>query len=651
MNPLITTSSNSAGAMSPEQRHKLVVEWNNNASDYPRHLCIHQVFEQEAARRPNAVAVRFEDQTLTYRELNERANQLAHRLRELGVGPEVMVGTVMDRSLEMVIALLGILKAGGAFVPLDLNYPAERLAFMASDTKAPVLVVGQKALERLSGQDWLQAQLVMLDNNAGEINRKSKTNPENLTSPTGLAYVMYTSGSTGRPKGVMVPHRAVVRLVKNTNFLEFRENDVFLQFSPISFDASTLEIWGPLLNGGCVAVASPCTHSLEEIGGEIRKHGVTTAWLTAGLFNLMVEQRLDDLKPLRQLLAGGDTLSVPHVKQALEGLPHCRLVNGYGPTEGTTFTCCHTMTVEDIQGTSIPIGRPIANTQVYLLDANYDPVAAGEEGELYAGGDGVARGYLNQPELTAERFIRNPFSDDPNARLYKTGDLARYRADGVIEFLGRIDHQVKISGYRIELGEIEAALIGHPDVKNAVVIARQDGPGQKKLLAYVVPKNGTYSAAELRSYLEQKLPPYMLPSALMSLEVLPLSPNGKVDRGALPSPGTEQATITGKASDTKTELEQKIAAVWGKVLGLQEVGLEVNFFDIGGDSLALLEVHAELQKAVDPQIQVVDLFDYTTVRGLAQKLIGGAQRNLQAAQDRAQQQRAAWERQKAIRTF
>jgi len=637
--------------MSLEERHKLLVEWNNNTSDYPRHLCIHQVFEQEAARRPNAIAVRFEDQELTYQELNERANQLAHRLRELGVGPEAMVGTVIDRSLEMVIALLGILKAGGAFVPLDLNYPAERLAFMASDTKAPVLVVGRKALERLSGQSWLQAQLVTLDGDAEEIKQKGKQNPENLSSPDGLAYVMYTSGSTGRPKGVMVPHRAVVRLVKNTNFLEFRENDVFLQFSPVSFDASTLEIWGPLLNGGCVAVASPSTHSLEEIGAEIRKHGVTTTWLTAGLFHLMVEQRLDDLKPLRQLLAGGDTLSVPHVKQALKGLPHCRLVNGYGPTEDTTFTCCHTITENDAQGTSIPIGRPIANTQVYLLDANYEPVAVGEEGELYAGGDGVARGYLNQPELTAERFVRNPFSDDPNAQLYKTGDLARYRADGVVEFLGRIDNQVKISGYRIELGEIEAALIGHPDVKNAAVIARQDGPGQKKLLAYVVPQNGTYSAAELRAYLEQKLPPYMLPSALMSLDVLPLSPNGKLDRGALPSPVPEQTTLPHNASGTKTELEQKIAAVWGKVLGLQEVGLEVNFFDIGGDSLSLLEVHAELQKAVDCQIQVVDLFDYTTVRGLAQKLVGGAQRNLQAAQDRAQQQRAAWERQKAIRTF
>ncbi len=461
---------------------------------------------------------------------------------------------------------------------------------------------------------------------------------------------MYTSGSTGRPKGVMVPHRAVVRLVKNTDYIEFTEHDVFLQFSPVSFDASTFEIWGPLLNGGSVAVASPRTHALDEIGATIRKHGVTTAWLTAGLFNLMIEQRAGDLKPLRQLLAGGDTLSVPHVKQALKNLPNCRLVNGYGPTEGTTFTCCRTITVEDAEGTSIPIGRPIANTQVYILSVDGSPVAVGEEGELYVGGDGVARGYLNQPELTAERFVQNPFCDDPSAKLYRTGDLACYRADGTIEFRGRIDQQIKISGYRIEPGEIEAALAAHPEIKSAAVVARQDGPGQKKLIAYVVPKNGSHSAAELRTYLEQKLPAYMLPGALVAVDALPLSPNGKLDRDALPSLDSIRAQAPDGGAAAKSELEGKIAEVWAKVLGLSEVGPEVNFFDIGGDSLSLLEVHAELQKVVDAEIQVVDLFDYTTVRSLAKRLGGSAQRSLQAAQDRAQQQRAAWQRQKANRT-
>jgi len=633
--------------MHPAESRSVAAE--SNHTDYPRHLCIHQLFEREAAMRPDAVAVRFEDRQLTYRELNARANQLAHRLRELGVGPEVMVGTLIERSAGMVIALLGILKAGGAYVPLDLGYPAERLAFMAEDTKSPVLVVQRTAQEQLSGQSWLKAQLVPIDGDTNEIDRQSKENPENRTDASSLAYVMYTSGSTGRPKGVMVPHRAVVRLVKNTNYLEFSEKEVFLQFSPISFDASTLEIWGPLLNGGCVAMASPGAQSLEEIGAAIRKHGVTTAWLTAGLFNLMVEQRLDDLKHLRQLLAGGDTLSVAHVKQALQGLPNCRLVNGYGPTEGTTFTCCHTIQVEDAEGTSIPIGRPIANTQVYVLDRQGKPVPVGEEGELYAGGDGVARGYLNQPDLTAERFIPNLFSRDPNAKLYRTGDLARYRADGVIEFRGRIDDQIKISGYRIEPGEVEATLMGHPEVKSAVVIARKDRSGQKKLLAYVVPQDGHYSAAELEAYLQQKLPPYMLPSVITEIDRLPLSPNGKVDRSALPSPEERLQAEEGGPS-ARSELEGKIAAVWAQVLGLPEVDPQANFFDLGGDSLLLLAVHAELQKVVEAQIQVVDLFDYTTVRALAHKLAGSAPRNLQAADVRAQQQRAAWSRQKSGRS-
>lgn len=643
-----TQSTSVSTCRSADQRS--LADWNKTATDYPRHLCIHQVFEQEAVRRPEAVAVRFEDEVLTYRELNERANQLARRLRELGVGPEVMVGTAIERSLEMVIALLGILKAGGSFVPLDMNYPAERLAFMMSDTKTPVMVAQAEALRRLAGQTWVQAQLVSVDGDTKEIDRQSKENLPNLANPESMAYVMYTSGSTGRPKGVMVPHRAVVRLVKNTDYIEFTEHDVFLQFSPVSFDASTLEIWGPLLNGGSVAIASPRTHALDEIGATIRKHGVTTAWLTAGLFNLMVEQRACDLKPLRQLLAGGDTLSVPHVRQALKSLPNCRLVNGYGPTEGTTFTCCRTITVEDAEGTSIPIGRPIANAQVYILDTSGSPVAVGEEGELYVGGDGVARGYLNQPELTSERFVQNRFCGDPNAKLYRTGDLACYRADGTIEFRGRIDQQIKISGYRIEPGEIEAALSAHPDIKSAAVVARQDGPGQKKLIAYVVPKNGSYAAAELRTYLEQKLPAHMLPNMLVALDALPLSPNGKLDRDALPLPDAvrTQAAETGAAA--KSELEGKIAAVWAKVLGLREVGPEVNFFDIGGDSLSLLEVHAELQKAVDSEIHVVDLFDYTTVRALAKKLGGVTQRNLQTAQDRAEQQRAALQRQKANRT-
>ena len=459
---------------------------------------------------------------------------------------------------------------------------------------------------------------------------------------------MYTSGSTGQPKGVMVSHRAVVRLVKNTNYVDLNDQEVFLQFSPISFDASTLEIWGPLLNGGCLAIMPPDVQSLAELGAAIRRYGVTSMWLTAGLFNVMVEQRLEDLRPLRQLLVGGDALSPLHVRKAIDALPGCRLINGYGPTEGTTFTCCHTISRADAEGSSIPIGKPISNTQVYLLDSDNECVPVGEPGELCVAGDGLARGYLNQPELTAEKFIPLPFtelaSDTSDARLYKTGDLARYRPDGTIEFLGRVDNQVKISGYRIELGEIENVLMQHPNVQSAAVTARQDAPGEKKLVAYVVAKKDDCSTTELRAFLAQKLPAYMLPSAFVVLDVLPLSPNGKLDRAALPAPQTPAAENSNAPISPQSEMELKIAEIWRRVLGLQQVSVKDNFFDVGGDSLQLLEAHAELQKVIDSDLTMTDLFEYTTISALAQHLTGkGDTSRIREAQDRARKQQQVWD--------
>jgi aspartate racemase len=567
-----------------------------------------------------------------------------------------MVGTLLERSLEMVVGLLAILKAGGAFVPLDANYPAERLAFMAADTKAPVMLVQNSVAQRLSDQNWSRAALVSLDGETAEIDRQSTQNPANVATAENLAYVMYTSGSTGRPKGVMVSHRAVVRLVKNTNYVSLTDQEVFLQFSPISFDASTLEIWGPLLNGGCLAIMPPDGQSLAELGAAIREHSVTSMWLTAGLFNVMVEQRLEDLRPLRQLLVGGDALSPLHVRKAIDALPGCRLINGYGPTEGTTFTCCHTISREDAQGNSIPIGKPIANTQVYLLDSENESVPVGEAGELCIGGDGLARGYLNQPELTAEKFDSHPFSnelsgDRSSARMYRTGDLARYRSDGTIEFLGRIDNQVKISGYRIELGEIEAVLMQHPHVQSAAVIARQDAPGEKKLVAYVVPKGSGCTTTELRAFLTAKLPPYMLPSAFVSLDVLPLSLNGKLDRAALPVPEAVDGEKTGAPVSPQTEMELKIAAIWRRVLGLKQVSVKDNFFDVGGDSLQLLEAHAELQRSINPDLSITVLFEYSTISSLAQHLTSGDKGSIiLEAQERARQQQRAWAQQRQCRT-
>jgi amino acid adenylation domain-containing protein len=645
----MATTLSASRTLNESERRQLLSEWNHTQTEYPRNLCIQQIFETQAEARPDAVALKFRDQRMTYRQLNTRANQVAHRLRELGVGPEVMVGTVLERSLEMVVGLLGILKAGGAFVPLDASYPAERLAFMAADTKAPVMLMQSRVASKMDGKSWSAAIQVRLDGETSEIDRQSEENPARLTTAENLAYVMYTSGSTGRPKGVMVNHRAVVRLVKNTNYVELGNRETFLQFSPISFDASTLEIWGPLLNGGCLAIMPAEVQALSEIGTAIRQHGVTSMWLTAGLFNVMTEQRLEDLRPLRQLLVGGDALSEVHVRKAIEGLPGCKLINGYGPTEGTTFTCCHTISHDDAGGTSIPIGRPIANTQVYLLDSENQLVPVGSEGELCIAGDGLARGYLNQSELTAEKFVRHPFSNEPGARIYKTGDLARYRPDGTIEFLGRLDGQVKISGYRIELGEIETVLMHHPNVKSAVVLARQDAPGEKKLVAYVVAQPQGCSLNELRTFLQAKLPAYMLPSAFVPLVSLPLSPNGKVDRAALPAPEVASNPAETPVSP-QTEIEKKIAGVWQRVLGLKQVNVEDNFFDVGGDSLQLLEAHAELQKTVSAELVVTDLFEYPTVRALA-KHLGGAESSsaITEAQERARKQRQMWTRQKQSR--
>ena len=466
----------------PEQ-HQLLVEWNQTQTDYPRDACIHELFEAQVERSPDTVAVVFEGEQLTYRELNAKANQLAHYLRTLGVKPEVMVGICVERSLEMVVGILGILKAGGAYVPLEPNYPQERLSFMLEDARVSVLLTQSRLIELLPQH---LARVLCLDTDWETIAQQSGENPVNKGAADDLAYVMYTSGTTGKPKGVSVLHRGVVRLVKATNYVNLSAEDIFLQLAPIAFDASTFEIWGCLLNGARLVVMPPCSPSLQDLGQAIEHYQVTILWLTAGLFHLMVDEQLQSLKPVRQLLAGGDVLSVPHIKKVLQELKGCRVINGYGPTENTTFTCCYSITDPSQLGNSVFIGRAIANTQVYLLDAQLQPVPIGIPGELYIGGDGLARGYLNRPELNAERFIRNPFNNTGSDRLYKTGDLARYLPDGNIEFLGRIDNQVKIRGFRIELGEIEAVLGQHPDVREVAVVVREDVPSNKQIVAYFV---------------------------------------------------------------------------------------------------------------------------------------------------------------------
>jgi aspartate racemase len=605
-----------------EQRH-LVEGWNQTASEYPRDACIHHLFEEHAAATPEAIAVELGEERLTYGELNARANRLAHHLKRMGVGPEVVVGLCLDRSTDLTVALLAILKADGAYLSLDPEYPKARLRHMLRDTRAQVLLTQEHMVAELPDNDAL---VVCVDSDAEAIGKESDQNPDGSGSAEQLAYVIYTSGSTGLPKGTLIPHRAVIRLVRNTNYANFDADEVFLQFATVSFDASTLELWASLLNGARLVLFPTRRTSLEELGQVIQEHGVTTLWLTAGLFHQMIEQHVQGLQGVRQLIAGGDVLSVSHVKQALNQIEGCRVINGYGPTENTTFTCCHPMTDPEALGQTVPIGRPIANTTVFILDGQLRPVPIGVIGDLYAGGDGLARGYLNQPELTAERFIENPFADKPGERLYQVGDRARYLADGTIEFFGRVDSQVKLRGYRIELAEIETVLNEHEAIRDVVVAAREDTPGDKRLVAYWIAANeAAPEPSTLREYLANKLPDYMVPAAFVTLEEFPLTANGKVDRKALPAPELDRSQSGETYTPPGSELEKTLAEIWQSVLKVDEVGTRDNFFDLGGHSLSLIRVHSAIQKHLDRKIPMVEMFRFPTVGALAAFLAGDAE--------------------------
>ena len=603
--------------LSAAERQQLLVVWNDTHSAYPCDACVHELFEAQAAQTPEAIAVVFADQHLTYRELNHRANQLAHYLRKNGIGLEAMVGLCLDRSVEMIVAVLGILKAGGAYLPLDPCYPLERLTLMLEEGQVAVLLTQQHLLTSLPPH---QAQVFCLDSEWHRAANECESNPPSWTSAQNLAYVMYTSGSTGRPKGISVTHRSIVRLVKETNYAHFGTDEIFLQFASLAFDASTLEVWGALLNGGRLVVFPAGTPALEELGAELQRNQVTTLWLTAGLFHQMVDYRLADLGRVRQLLAGGDVLSVAHVLRVLRELPNVQVINGYGPTENTTFTCCYRMERVDQVGDTVSIGRPIANTQVYLLDEHGQPVPAGVVGELYAGGAGLARGYLGRPELTAERFVPDPFGGMAGARLYRTGDLARYLPDGNIEFLGRRDHQVKIRGFRIELGEIEAALNQHAAVQEAVVVVREDQPGNRRLVAYLVPNAVPFEVSDLRRFLHDKLPEYMLPSAFVVLDALPLTPNGKVDRRALPAPEQTRSSLADTYTAPRTPLEGILAGTWAEVLGLKQVGIHDNFFELGGHSLLATQIISRVRSAFQVELPLRTVFESPTIAGMAERL-------------------------------
>ena len=616
-----------------------LLERNRTAVDYPGHSTIAELFAQQAARTPDAIALAAGDCTLSYRALDENSNRLAHYLKSLGVKPETLVGVAMERSATLVVSLLAILKAGGAYVPLDPGYPKDRLSWIIEDSGMSVLLTTAATRERIpSGGDRLT--IVDAADPAIALQRTQPVHSDAASS--NLAYVIYTSGSTGKPKGVMVENRNVVNFFWGMDRAIGREPGVWLAVTSVSFDISVLELLWTLTRGFKVVVHGD--EGTGTIADEIVRHGVTHLQMTPSLARMLTldARAFAALGSLRQMLLGGEAVPaslIHHLRQKFNGEIH----NMYGPTETTIWST--TFRVEEV-GNAVSIGKPIANTQIFLLDAERNPVAAGEVGELFIGGDGVARGYLNRPDLTAERFLSIPsFSEQ---RIYRTGDLARYQPDGNIEFLGRADFQIKLRGHRIEPGEIESLLEGCSGIRQAVIVVREDREGDKRLVAYLVAESGgPDDVGTLRKALESKLPDYMLPSSFVFLPELPLTANGKIDRKTLlnlPAPSLSVRAVDAEpgvhpSREPASEIERIVANAWQEALGLPSVGLNDNFFDLGAHSLTVAEVQAKLQDVLRREISLVDLFQFSTVSALARHL-AGTEAHSQAS-DRAQRRKMA----------
>ncbi|HEY0726768.1 MAG TPA: amino acid adenylation domain-containing protein, partial [Pyrinomonadaceae bacterium] len=591
------------------ERNRLLVEWNDTVRSFPYKCSIPDLFETWASRRPHRTALISGAEQVTYGELNRRANQLGHYLKSYGVGEETRVGIYIERSVEMIVAVLGVLKAGATYVPLELSYPEQRLLFMLDDADVQLVLSTEALEEKLPAH---RAPVVLLDSDWPQIEQQSEDNPERHITPEHLAYIVYTSGSTGTPKGAAVPHRGAVRLVSCNDYADFGLDEVFLQFAPLAFDASTFEIWGSLLNGAQLVLMPAGLQSLSDLGSALAQYNVTTLWLTSGLFHQMVDEQLEALTTLKQLLAGGDVLSPSHVKRFVDAAPSCRLINGYGPTENTTFTCCYGMDQSSALTGSVPIGCPIANTQVYILDQHLELCPPGFTGELFAAGDGLARGYHGRADLTAERFVPHPFSNAPGARLYRTGDLARYLANGNVEFLGRADEQVKVRGFRIELGEVETAIGRAAGVRQVAVVVRDYGAGDKRLVAYVV---GEIQVDKLQKKLRTTLPDYMVPSAFVVLDELPLTPNGKVDRRALPAADDIKADSAHAAP--RTPVEELLAGIWIDVLKVERVSADDDFFELGGHSLLVTRLVSRAQAHFGVELPLKLFFEAPTLAAQA----------------------------------
>jgi amino acid adenylation domain-containing protein len=587
------------------ERRRVLVEWNDTAADYPRDKCVHELFAEQVERTPDAVALVYEDDRLSYGELDRRSNQLARHLRGLGVGPDVIVGLCVERSVEMVVGLLGILKAGGAYLPLDPDYPAERLGYMLADARCPAVVTQARLVDQLSERD---AVVVLLDADWAEIATQPANTAASGVISDNLAYVIYTSGSTGRPKAVSLLHASAVAMLSWAGRTFSREDTArTIASTSICFDLSVFELLVPLSSGGQVILAK----SLVDLPAAAKN-----ATLINTVPSAIAELIRQEVLKIRVINLAGEPLQGSLVKRLYNSCNVERVYNLYGPSEDTTYS---TYALIDRDDAHVSIGRPISNTQLYVLDGRLEPVPIGSAGELYIGGAGLARGYLYRAGLTAERFIASPFGDGD--RLYRTGDLVRYLEDGNLVFLGRVDHQVKLRGYRIELGEIEARLVEHLDVHQAIVVAREDTPGDKRLVAYVVAADAAeVDAGELRLHLKQSLPDHMVPSAFVALDVLPLTPNGKIDRRALPAPEGD-AVIRGEYVAPRTPVEEVLVSIWAELLKLDRVGVHDNFFELGGHSLLAMRMIALARDALSVELPLRALFEGPTVHDLAEHIV------------------------------
>ena len=623
------------------ERRLILTEWNATQAPLPLDQCTHQLVAKQAAETPNALAIACAGSSITYSEWNQRANQLAHYLRSRGVGPDVLVAVLMSRTPEMVTALLAVMKAGGAYVPLDPANPRERQALMLEDAQVPVLLTDATARDQVPEID---AEIVCLDSTWQAFADQPTDNPVSGVATDDLAYVIFTSGSTGRPKGVPIPHRALLNLVfwHRTTY-SVTAADRATQIAGLAFDASVWELW-PYLTAGA-SIHLPDETARSEPAALLRwltDQAITLSFVPTPLCEAMLKEPCPHGMTLRAILTGGDKLHHPPP----QGLPF-ELINHYGPTENTvvaTFAPAVQGTEQDPQP---HIGRPVSNCQVYLVDDHLQPVPIGVPGELLIGGQSLARGYHDRDEQTAQSFIANPFED--GTRLYKTGDLARYLPDGNIEFLGRIDHQVKVRGFRIELGEIEVVLGQHPEVAENVVLAAEHSSGNR-LLAYVVPTNGAKPEADaLRTFLKTKLPDYMVPSAFLCLDSFPLTSNGKIDRRALPSPSDMQPGLQQNYVAPENEAQQTIATIWKQLLSLERVGVQDNFFDLGGHSLLIVQLHRQLQAAFEKTLSVAEVFQYPTIAAMAQHMTAQASAQPPEVEDRSAKRRAAASRKKRMR--